>query len=251
MPTHEIADKCDLCRIEMDNVNVRRGHSVLLRDINLHIHCGELTALIGPNGAGKTTLLKALMGIIPHDGRIAHLKHDGSTLSQVRVGYVPQRLDMDVDTPVSVMDMVQSATGGRSAWLGASRTDRERARRLLSVTNADTLLNRRVGALSGGELQRVLLALALDPMPDLLILDEPISGMDQNGVDMFYNMVENLLRERHMAILLVSHDFDMVRRHAQRAILIKGTVLCDGTPDEVFASQEFINVFGRIGGGAA
>ena len=240
MPTHE--GKCDLCRIEMDNVNVRRGHSVLLRDINLHIHCGELTALIGPNGAGKTTLLKALMGIIPHDG---------STLSQVRVGYVPQRLDMDVDTPVSVMDLVQSAIGGRPSWLGPSREDKERARNLLSVTHVEGLINRRVGALSGGELQRVLLALALDPMPDLLILDEPISGMDQNGVDMFYNMVENLLRERHMAILLVSHDFDMVRRHAQRAILIKGTVLCDGTPEDVFASPEFISVFGRIGGGAA
>lgn len=249
MPTHE--GKCDLCRIEMDNVNVRRGHSVLLRDINLHIHCGELTALIGPNGAGKTTLLKALMGIIPHDGNIAHFKHDGSTLSQVRVGYVPQRLDMDVDTPVSVMDLVQSAIGGRPSWLGSSREDKERARNLLSVTHVEGLINRRVGALSGGELQRVLLALALDPMPDLLILDEPISGMDQNGVDMFYNMVENLLRERHMAILLVSHDFDMVRRHAQRAILIKGTVLCDGTPDDVFASPEFISVFGRIGGGAA
>ena len=147
--------------------------------------------------------------------------------------------------------MVQSAIGGRPSWLGPSREDKERARKLLSVTHVEGLINRRVGALSGGELQRVLLALALDPMPDLLILDEPISGMDQNGVDMFYNMVENLLRERHMAILLVSHDFDMVRRHAQRAILIKGTVLCDGTPDDVFASPEFISVFGRIGGGAA
>ena len=156
MPTHE--GKCDLCRIEMDNVNVRRGHSVLLRDINLHIHCGELTALIGPNGAGKTTLLKALMGIIPHDGNIAHFKHDGSTLSQVRVGYVPQRLDMDVDTPVSVMDLVQSAIGGRPSWLGPSREDKERARNLLSVTHVEGLINRRVGALSGGELQRVLLA---------------------------------------------------------------------------------------------
>ncbi len=249
MPIHE--GKCDLCRIEMDNVCVRRGHSVLLKDINLHIHCGELTALIGPNGAGKTTLLKALMGTIPHDGSIVHLKHDGSKLTGVRVGYVPQRLDMDTDTPISVIDLVQAATGGRPAWLGASRAQKESAKKLLSVTHVENLLDRRVGALSGGELQRVLLALALDPMPDLLILDEPISGMDQNGVDMFYSMVENLLKKRHMAILLVSHDFDMVRRHAQRAILIKGTVLCDGTPDEVFASSEFISVFGRIGGAQA
>lgn len=248
MPIHE--GHCSLCRIEMERVSVRRGRSVLLSDIDLHIHCGELTALIGPNGAGKTTLLKALMGIVPHEGGIVHLKSDGTPLRQVRVGYVPQRLDMDADTPLSVCDLVTAATGRFPAWLGATRRTRERARRILAATECEGLLERRLGALSGGELQRVLLALALKPLPDLLILDEPISGMDQNGVDLFYNMVENLLREHHMAILLVSHDFEMVRRHAQRVVLLRGSVLCDGTPEEVFASDEFAEVFGRMGGAA-
>ena len=248
MPMHE--GHCNLCRIEMEHVSVRRGHSTLLSDIDLHIHCGELTALIGPNGAGKTTLLKALMGIVPHEGEIAHLRADGKPLRQVRVGYVPQRLDMDADTPMSVCDLVTAATGRFPVWLGATKATRARARRVLAATECEGLLERRLGALSGGELQRVLLALALEPMPDLLILDEPISGMDQNGVDLFYNMVGDLLREHHMAILLVSHDFEMVRRHAQRVVLLRGSVLCDGTPDEVFASEEFAEVFGRMGGAA-
>lgn len=243
------SENCGLCRIEMEHVSVRRGQTTLLKDIDLHVHCGELTALIGPNGAGKTTLLKAIMGIIPHEGDIVHLREDGTPLRQVKVGYVPQHLDMDTDTPLSVCDLVTAATGRHPAWLGARRAERERARRLLEATHCEGLPERRVGALSGGELQRVLLALALDPMPDLLILDEPISGMDQNGVDMFYNMVSELLKRHHMAIVLVSHDFEMVRRHAQRVVMIDGRVMCSGTPDEVFASPEFIGVFGRMGGG--
>lgn len=248
MPTHE--GKCDLCRIEMDNVNVRRGHSVLLRDINLHIHCGELTALIGPNGAGKTTLLKALMGIIPHDGNIAHFKHDGSTLSQVRVGYVPQRLDMDVDTPVSVMDLVQSAIGGRPSWLGPSREDKERARNLLSVTHVEGLINRRVGALSGGELQRVLLALALEPMPNMLILDEPLSGVDVEGMALLMDMLDEIRHKFDLSILMTTHDFSMLERYADRVVLLRERVLRAGTPQEVLSSDEFAQVFHMRGGSA-
>lgn len=242
--------QCGLCRIELDNVAVRRGKNVLLGNVDLHIHCGELTALVGPNGAGKTTLLKAIMGIIPHDGTIRHLDAASKPLKSVKVGYVPQHLNMDEDTPLSVLDLVTAGATHFPAWLGSTRSTRAKARKLLSITRSEQLLERRLGALSGGELQRVLLAMALTPIPDLLILDEPISGMDQNGVDLFYNMVEELLKTHHMAILLVSHDFEMVRRHADRAILLRGGVLCEGKPDAVFASDEFAQVFGRMGGGA-
>ena len=247
MAIHELLHKhkCNLCRIEMEHVSVHRGGQTLLSDVDLHIHCGELTALLGPNGAGKTTFLKALMGIIPREGSIVHLNEEGKELSSVRVGYVPQHLDMDRDSPVSVLDMVTSATSRFPAWLGSTKATRRRAEELLRVTDCERLAKRRVGELSGGELQRVLLAMALSPMPDLLVLDEPVSGMDQNGVDMFYDMVSDLRRSHHMAILLVSHDFTMIRRHADRAVLLHNRVLCDGTPDEVFASPEFEKVFGR------
>ena len=242
MPMHE--GHCNLCRIEMEHVSVRRGHSTLLSDIDLHIHCGELTALIGPNGAGKTTLLKALMGIVPHEGEIAHLRADGKPLRQVRVGYVPQRLDMDADTPLSVCDLVTAATGRFPVWLGATKGTRARARRVLAATECEDLLERRLGALSGGELQRVLLALAINPAPDLLVLDEPVSGVDQNGMQLFLDTVLRLRQTHHMAILLVSHDLHLVREYADHVVLLDKTVLCQGQPGVVFDSPEFERVFG-------
>ncbi len=187
MPTHE--GKCDLCRIEMDNVNVRRGHSVLLRDMahtlrRGHAHrpqrCGQDHAVKSPDGHNPARRQYSALQARRQYAKSGARGRCTSAAGHGR-GYACER-----------DDLVQSAIGGRPSWLGPSREDKERARNLLSVTHVEGLINRRVGALSGGELQRVLLALALDPMPDLLILQEPISGMDQNGVEDVYNMVENL-----------------------------------------------------------
>ena len=234
---------CRLCRIEVDHLSVRRDGQLLINDVNLHIHCGELTALIGTNGAGKTTLLRALLGQIEYKGEVRHLTGDGRPAAAVRTGYVPQRLDFDHSSPVSVLDFMSAAFTSRPVFLGISRKTREQARSALMRTHSEHLQDRPLGALSGGELQRVLLALALTPQPDLLILDEPVSGMDENGLEAFYQTVNDLKRKNHMAILLVSHDLDVVRRYADRVALMQGTVIEQGPPERVFASEAFEKVF--------
>jgi len=241
---------CRLCRIEVDNLSVTLGGQVLLKDVSLHVHCGELTALIGANGAGKTTLLRALLGQVEYKGTVRHLSSDGRPAADVRTGYVPQQLEFDRSSPVTVMDFLAASLSGRPVFLGVGRKTRERAMAALARTHCEKLSDRPLGALSGGELQRVLLALALTPQPDLLILDEPVSGVDQNGLETFYQTVDELKRKNHMAILLVSHDLDVVERYADRVVLMQGGVIKQGSPEVVFDSPEFERVFYARGGRA-
>ncbi len=236
-------DACGLCRIELDHVGVRAGADVLVEDVSFHIHCGQLTALVGPNGAGKTTLVKAILGQRPHTGRIRHVDADGHDFPVPRIGYVPQQLPFDREMPLTVCDLMAASLGRRPVWTGVGKAMREKVHKALEETQAASLIDKRLGALSGGELQRVLLALALCPVPDLLVLDEPVSGVDQNGLTLFLQTVSALRRTHHLAILMVSHDWDLVRRYADFVVLVQQKVLKAGTPQEVFSSPEFANVF--------
>ena len=241
---------CRLCRIEVDKLTVSFGAQTPLKDVSLHIHCGELTALIGTNGAGKTTLLRALLGQIEYTGTIRHLTSDGRPAADLRTGYVPQQLEFDRSSPVTVMDFMAGSLSRRPVFLGVSKKARERVLAALERTHCAQLADRTLGALSGGELQRVLLALALTPQPDLLILDEPVSGVDQNGMETFYQTVDELKHRNHMAILMVSHDLSVVERYADRVVLMQGTVIKQGSPEVVFDSPEFEQVFYAKGGRA-
>lgn len=241
MERHE--DNCGLCHIALENVGVVRDRQAILSQVTMHIHCGQLTALIGQNGAGKTTLIRALLREIPFTGRIRHEDHQGRDIPHLRTGYVPQTLDFDKDMPATVEDFLASALTRRPVWLGVSRKTRELAREALATVQAEDLLLSPLGRLSGGELQRVLLALALTPAPDLLVLDEPVSGVDQNGLTLFLNTVLALRARHHLAILLVSHDLNLVEQYADYVVLLDKQVLCAGSPREVFASPEFERAF--------
>ena len=235
---------CDLCHIDLDRITVRRGGQVLLQDVSMHIHCGQLTVLIGQNGAGKTTLIRALLGQIPHTGVIRHVDSRGLDIPHLRTGYVPQVLQFDREMPLTVQDYLASAVTRRPVWTGVGKKTRGKVKQMLRDVDAEGLEGRPLGRCSGGELQRVLLALALEPAPDLLVLDEPVSGIDRNGLRMFLETLTELRRTRHMAILLVSHDLRFVREYADHVILLEKSVLTQGTPGEVFASPEFETVFG-------
>lgn len=234
---------CRLCRISLDHVHVNLDKETQLEDVSLHIHCGEITVLVGPNGAGKTTLLRALLNQVPFSGEIRHEDHDGKPFSKVVTGYVPQQLPFDRQMPITVRDTLAAALSRRAVWTGVSRATRLKALETLKTAEAESLIDKRLGTLSGGELQRVLLALALSPTPDLLILDEPVSGVDQNGQMLFLKTVDTLRRHHHLAILMVSHDWDMVKKFADRVILINKSVLAMGTPEEVFSSPAFSQAF--------
>ncbi|MBR4360744.1 MAG: metal ABC transporter ATP-binding protein [Clostridia bacterium] len=246
--SHPVIDPhCSLCRIELDKVGVTAGGETLISDISFHIHCGQLTALVGPNGAGKTTLIQALLGQRPHTGQIRHVDADGHDFPVPRIGYVPQQLPFDREMPLTVRDLMAASLARRPVWTGVSKKTRQQVVQALSETQAEALIDKRLGTLSGGELQRVLLAMALCPLPDLLVLDEPVSGVDQNGLSLFLQTVSALRKSHHLAILMVSHDWDLVRRYADTVILVRQKVLRAGTPAEVFSSPEFEETFRTSG----
>ncbi len=239
-----IHNSCGLCSIEMKNISVISGEDTLLDDVNLTFHCGELTALIGKNGAGKTTLLKTLLGERHYKGKISFTDHHGTVLPVPKIGYVPQHLDFDKSMPVSVSDFIAAAKGGRAVWFGKNKKMKESIGKMLEDMDCGYLADRRLGALSGGELQRVLLALATDPVPDLLVLDEPVSGVDVAGLDLFYKRIMELRDKQHMAVLLVSHDLSLIRKYADKVVLLDKTVVAEGEADEVFAADAFKEAFG-------
>ncbi|MBQ6951537.1 MAG: metal ABC transporter ATP-binding protein [Clostridia bacterium] len=234
---------CSLCRIELKNVGVTAGGDTLLSDISFHIHCGQMTALVGPNGAGKTTLLRALLGQAPYTGSIRHVDAHGHDFPAPRIGYVPQQLSFDREMPLTVEDLMAAAVSKRPVWLGYGKKTRETVKNALKETNAEGLADKRLGTLSGGEMQRVLLAMALMPLPDLLVLDEPVSGMDQNGLSLFLQTVSHLRNTHHMGILMVSHDWQLVQQYADYVVLLNREILCAGTPEDVFSSQAFQDTF--------
>jgi len=232
------------CCTKVEHFCVTFGSNKILDDINLHIHCGELTAIIGPNGGGKSTLLKAMLGDIKHTGQLDFFDAKGKHSGHPVIGYVPQNLSFDTGMPTSVLDLFMAANYKVPSWLFATSKIKKKVFESLSVVKAEHLINRRIGALSGGELQRVLLALALDPVPDLLLLDEPVSGIDKNGLEVFYKTVSELRHNYDLSIILVSHDLDFVEHYADRVILINGKVLCSGSPKDVFNDKEALKTFG-------
>lgn len=238
-------NSCGLCRIDIKNLSVRDGREVILDNVNMSLACGELTAIIGRNGAGKTTLIKAIIGERSHSGQVTYLRHDGTEAVKPAIGYVPQRLSFDRSTPVSVMDFAAAAVGaGRPVWLGHSQAAKRAALDILERMECGALLDKRLGDLSGGELQRLLLAVAAADSPDLLILDEPVSGIDAAGLDTFYKMVGELRATGHMPILLVSHDLELIQKYADEVALIERTVIASGSPNDVFNGVEFKRTFG-------
>ena len=231
-----------LCTTSVENFGVKVGALTIFENVNFTIHCGELTALIGPNGAGKSTLLKSILGEVNHTGTLNYFDAKGKHLRPI-IGYVPQTLKFDATSPTTVLDLFMACLTRRPVWLCSSKFIRPRVTKNLRRVKAEHLIDRRLGALSGGELQRILLALALDPLPDLLLLDEPISGVDKIGMRIFYELVDELKAAEDMAILLISHDLEMLERFADRVILLNKRVLKFGTVDEVFQSPEMREVF--------
>ncbi|MCH3971339.1 MAG: metal ABC transporter ATP-binding protein [Oscillospiraceae bacterium] len=240
------------CSTQIRSLGVRRHGAQILHDVNLDVHHGEIMALIGQNGAGKSTLLKALLGRLPYTGTITFHSADGSVLKDPHIGYVPQNLVFDRATPVTVLDMLSANLTRFPVWLGHRKEQKDLAAKMLQkVGGSPDLLPKRLGALSGGELQRVLLAFALTPMPDLLLLDEPVSAVDRRGIELFYDLVTHMRKQHAMPIILVSHDLSHVLKYATRAALINHTVIVSGPVDQVMRTDAVQETFGlKLAGGS-
>ncbi|MBQ5695310.1 MAG: metal ABC transporter ATP-binding protein [Clostridium sp.] len=234
----------NFCCTKIENFSVTLGNNQILKDVNLHIHCGELTSIIGPNGAGKSTLLKALLGEIKHKGNLNFIGQNNNKFIEPIIGYVPQYLTFDKNSPISVLDLFVCCKTSIPAWLKPKKKIREEVLESLNRVKIPHLIDRRLGALSGGELQRVLLALALDPIPNILLLDEPVSGVDQNGLELFYEILMDIKNKYDLSIILVSHDLDLVYKYSDRVALVNGTIVCSGTPNQVFNNPATKRIFG-------
>jgi zinc transport system ATP-binding protein len=236
IPVETPHSPCGACLTHVCNLGVSFHGRTVLENLTFDLRCGEITALVGPNGAGKTTLLRALLGEVPHTGDCHFHGGPGHPHRRLVIGYVPQRLTFDRAAPLSVADLFALGVGRRPVFFSLRESLRADARGALAEVDAAHLLDRRLGDLSGGELQRVLLALSLSPEPDLLLLDEPQQGLDAAGMELFHDLVARLRGRHDMAVVLVSHDLASVARVADRVFLLEGRLLAIGTPAELLAS---------------
>ena len=237
----------DSCCLRVQHLSVRIGADAILQDVNLHVHCGEMVALIGPNGAGKRTFLKAVLGQREYEGLIA-FSAPGKRSHKPRIGYVPQSPSFDPSDPVSVADLFACCMSRRPAFLGLGKQMRQQVLECLDRVHGTGLIDKRIGTLSGGELQRVLLALALEPLPNILILDEPLSGVDVEGQAELMDMLDEIRKTYDLSILMTTHDFSMLPRYADQVVRIDHRVVCKGKPEDILRSEEIARTFHRTGG---
>ena len=214
--------------VTMTGVGVARGGRWLVRNVDLEVRRGEIVTLIGPNGSGKSTVAKAAIGVhAPDAGRV-------SRSASLRIGYVPQRLAIDPTLPLSV-DRLLRLTGPLPV---AER------RAALELVGIPQLANAEVHQLSGGEFQRALLARAIARRPDLLVLDEPLQGVDFTGEVALYELIVRIRAETGCGILLVSHDLHVVMAQTDTVVCLNGHVCCRGPPQSVSRSPEYLALFG-------
>ena len=224
------------------NVTVTQGGQTILDNVSASVPKGSSTAIVGPNGAGKTTMLLALLGQMPFKGRVRFTR-DVAGRSPA-IGYVPQRLQFDRGLPMTVLEFMAMGWQRTPFWFGVHKRYQERAMALLTSVKAVEMAQRRLGALSGGEMQRVLLALALGQQPALLVLDEPAAGVDFKGEHLFCELLEELRGRHGFAQLMVSHDLATVTHHATHVICLNRKVAAEGPPREVLTNDTLAAVFG-------
>ena len=213
--------------IEISKLEVKYGSKKVLQNINLSLNASEIVTIVGPNGSGKTTLFKAIIGSVPFSkGKI-------SIKPNLRIGYVPQQLKVDQTLPITVERFLKLAT--------RNNNDIEK---MIAFFGSENIFREQINSLSGGQMQRVLLARALVNEPEILLLDEATRGLDQPGIAAFYRKIENISKETNCAVLMISHDLHVVMRASDRVICVNGHICCQGTPENVATSPEYQTLFG-------
>ncbi|MDR2340680.1 MAG: metal ABC transporter ATP-binding protein [Deltaproteobacteria bacterium] len=221
---------------EIRDLGVSYGRYDILKGVSAVIPERRQTVIIGPNGAGKSTLVLALLGEVPHTGSITFRK------PKPVIGYVPQRLDFDRHLPLSVAEFMALGRGFWPLWLRIPKKVNDRNREYLEMVRAGNLLPRPLGSLSGGETQRVFLARALMGNPDMLILDEPATGVDVYGEKLLCEILDTFKRD--FTIVMVSHDLATAKAHGDWIICLNRTVVAQGAPDAIFRTDVLSRAFG-------
>lgn len=214
--------------IKISNLEVKYGSKFVLKNMNLSLKAGEIVTIVGPNGSGKTTLFKAIIGTVPISKGTIEVKPN------LRIGYVPQQLKIDQTLPITVERFLKLSNINFEKSLDKTEL----------ILGSKDLLDVQINSLSGGEMQRVLLARALINDPQILLLDEATRGLDQPGVATFYRKIENIRKSTNCAILMISHDLHVVMSSSDRVICVNGHICCQGTPEIVATSPEYQALFG-------
>ncbi len=232
--------------VEIKNLCVERGNRSIIADLNCSFERGKITSVMGLNGCGKSTLLRVLVGEFKYRGEIRFFcGHDHRQPQPQHIGYVPQKLVIDLALPVTVRDLIGMALQRWPVFLGVSPKVIKRMRPVLERVGVIGRLDVPIDGLSGGQLQRVLLALALEPNPELLLLDEPGSGIDFKDQSAFYDLIAQINRETGVTIVLVSHDLQVLRKHAHKVLCMKnGKIIADGAPATVLTESNLQELYG-------
>ena len=214
--------------IKLENAGVYRSSKWLVRGISLEISKGQIVTLIGPNGSGKTTTAKMILNIMNADEGMVSGNAD-------KMAYVPQKINIDWTMPLRVIDFMKITSSLNNNQINES----------LNMTGVDKLLYNQIHSLSGGEFQRVLIARAIAKKPDLLVLDEPVQGVDFNGEIALYNLIKEISVNLNCGILLISHDMHFVMSTTDHVICLNGHICCSGSPSNVVKNPEYIKLFGE------
>lgn len=224
--------------LDVKNLSVTVDSEEILRDISFQVKRGEALAIIGPNGAGKTMLFRALLGLIPYQGVIVWEKN-------IRIGYVPQKFFIEKGMPFSVEEFFLLQAD--RFWLPRKDFIDHLEHELRLVGLPRDILLKSLGELSGGQLQRLLISWAMLTHPDVLLFDEPTAGIDVGFEETIYNLIHRMQDERNAAVLLISHDLNIVYRHAESVLCINKKMICHGSPHEVLNPRELADLYGAGG----
>lgn len=214
--------------LELDRISYQTNDKLILKDISLSLERKKILTLLGPNGAGKSTLVKIVLGLLkPTSGKI-------NFNGKIRIGFVPQKINPNKSLPITVMGFLKLSPGATHQKINAH----------LSKVGINYLVDQNLHKLSGGEMQRVLLVRALLNSPDLLVLDEPMQGVDVTGQAELYQLLKSLRLELNCGILLVSHDLHLVMAQTDYVLCLNQHICCHGTPEVVSAHPEYLSMFG-------
>jgi len=212
--------------LKVENLDVKLEGEEILKDLNFEVKEGEVLVILGPNGAGKTVLLKTLLGILPYKGKIEWQKG-------IKIGYVPQRLPFIKDIPMAVKEFFDLK----------NVSEKESEEILKSIGLGKDILKKKIGDLSSGQFQRILVGWALASNPQVLLFDEPMTGIDIGGQESVYNLLEKLKKERDLTILFVTHELSIVYKLADKVLCLSKRMLCHGLPKEILTPERISELY--------